>query len=115
MTVSEAIERSKALYPECEKRRNESLTWLGELEAKIYAELYGDKKCPTLSERSSLSAPSAYAEMYPLYLVMKTDLLNADIERYNNSACIFENAYSEFANYVNRTATAADITYYKFK
>lgn len=114
MTVSEAIERSKALYPEREEKRSECIAWLCELEAKIYYELYGEKRNASLSERSSLSAPAPYAEVYPLYIVMKTDLVNADIERYNNSARLFENAYSELANYVNRTSGSVSATYYRF-
>ena len=47
--------------------------------------------------------PEAYAELYPLYIVMKTDLANGDAERYNNSALSFKNAYAAFANYYNRT------------
>lgn len=113
MTVSEAIKRGGAVYPECLKG-DEAVTWLSELEARIYVELYGGKRFVSLSAGSTLSAPEPYAELYPLYLVMKTDLVNADIERYNNSAKLFYDAYSEYANYVNRISKADASTYYKF-
>ncbi len=111
MTVAEAIGRSVALYPECGER-DELIVWLSELEARIYVELYGGRSLPPVTAQTVLSAPEAYAELYPLYLVMKTDLVNADIERYNNSATLFENAYSEFANYVTRVSESSEITYY---
>lgn len=113
MTAGEAVKRSVALYPECGERA-ELTVWLSELEAKISIELYGRGSVPSITEETVLSAPDAYAELYPLYLVMKTDLVNADIERYNNSAVLFENAYAEFANFVTRTAGNAEITYYTF-
>ncbi len=113
MTATEAIKRSVALYPECGER-SELMAWLSELEAKIYVELYGGKSFTALTSASVLSAPDSYAELYPYYLVMKTDLVNADIERYNNSVSLFETAYSEFANYVNRMSETSEITYYKF-
>ena len=113
MTAAEAVKRSVALYPECGERA-ELTVWLSELEARIYVELYGRGSAPSLTEETVLSAPDAYAELYPLYLVMKTDLVNADIERYNNSAVLFENAYAEFANFVTRTTDNAEITHYTF-
>ena len=111
MTASEAVKRSVALYPECGER-DELTVWLSELETRIYVELYGGRSAPAITAETVLSAPDAYAELYPLYLVMKTDLVNADIERYNNSAALFENAYAEFANYVTRVSESSEITYY---
>ena len=113
MTAAEAVKRSVALYPECDERA-ELTVWLSELEARICIELYGGKSVPVIKDDTVLLAPDAYAELYPLYLVMKTDLVNADVERYNNSAVLFENAYAEFANFVTRTTDSAEITHYTF-
>jgi hypothetical protein len=55
-----------------------------------------------------LTVPDAYAELYPLYIIMKTDLANGDIERYNNSAKSFKSSYDAYACYVNRTRELGD-------
>ena len=104
MTVSQAIERSSVLYPS-DLEGDKVYSWLSELESRICAELYGTESEPITADDGDrvLSAPDAYAELYPLYIVMKTDLAGGDIDRYNNSALSFKNAYSAFANYYNRT------------
>ncbi|MBE6610461.1 MAG: hypothetical protein E7634_07310 [Ruminococcaceae bacterium] len=104
MTVSQAIERSSLLYP-ADLESGRVYSWLSELESRICAELYGEDSQPITADdaQRELKAPEAYAELYPLYIIMKTDLANGDTERYNNSAVSFKNAYTAFANYFNRT------------
>ena len=104
MTVAQAIERSSLLYP-ADMEDGRVYSWLSELESRIHTELIGSECKPVTAEDGErvLVAPEAYAELYPLYIVMKTDLANGDAERYNNSALSFKNAYAAFANYYNRT------------
>ncbi len=104
MTVSQAIERCSLLYP-ADLEGGRVYSWLSELESRICAELYGSECQPITAEdgERELTAPDAYAEIYPLYLIMKTDLANGDADRYNNSAASFKTAYSAFANHFNRT------------
>ena len=104
MTVAQAIERSSLLYP-ADLEGGRVYSWLSELESRICQELYGSECEPITAEDQErvLAASEAYAEIYPLYIIMKTDLVNGDTERYNNSALSFKNAYAAFANHFNRT------------
>ena len=104
MTVAQVIERSSLLYPS-DLDGERVYCWISELESRICTELLGTESEPITAEDSErvLAVPEAYAELYPLYIVMKTDLANGDIDRYNNSALSFKNAYAAFANYYNRT------------
>lgn len=104
MTVAQAVERSALLYPS-DMERLCVYEWLSELEGRIFAELYGQNSEPFGKDDAEreLSVPDAYAELYPLYIIMKTDMANADIQRYKNSLQCFERAYAEYCNYYNRS------------
>lgn len=115
MTVEEAIERASLLYPAA-KGSNDLYAWLSELEARICGELHGsDAQYEEISSSCGqrvLTVPDAYAELYPLYLIMKTDLANSDITRYNNHSAVFNRAYSDYANYCIREGGLPDTVYY---
>ena len=105
MTVAQVIKRSSLLYP-ADIEDGRVYDWLSELENRITLELYGETEFHTITAADGdrvLSVGDAYAELYPLYLVMKTDMANGDTDRYANSAAAFKAAYSAYANYVNRT------------
>ena len=109
MTVAQAIKRSALLYP-VDIEDGRVYSWLSELEGRMLLELYGKSDfTPITSEDSEreLWVCDAYAELYPLYLVMKTDLANGDSERYANSVSAFKAAYSAYANFVNRTRSVS--------
>lgn len=85
------------------------LEWLSQLDLKISSELLvprGDEAFSgytiETSQQASLKAPEEYAEIYPLYLNMKLDLMNGEIARYNNSAMLFNKLYMEMADFINR-------------
>ena len=111
MTVAQAIERSALLYPS-DMESGRIYDWLSELESRIHIEICGDTCSPVTADEADrvLTVPDAYAELYPLYLIMKTDLANGDIDRYNNSVKSFKNAYNAFACYFNRTKALGGYT-----
>ena len=84
MKVKEAIERSALIYPSDEDKAP-LYAWLSELEARIGLELLGKELQPVTEQDAELelTAPSAYAEIYPLYLMMKRELACGDSERYS--------------------------------
>lgn len=96
------------------QRRNDVSTelkteWLSQLDFKIYEELLKARYDVSFSGYTSqtatseeLLAPEAYSEIYPAYLIMKTDYMNGETERYNNSASVFNRLYYELSNYINR-------------
>lgn len=112
MTVAEAISRSAVIYP-AEMDKDRQYGWLSELEQRIAAELYGED-CDVITKQDGeriLSVPDAYAELYPLYLIMKRELACGDTERYNNYASCFNRAYSEYANFYNRNKAPGSPVY----
>ena len=49
-----------------------------------------------------LLAPYPYDSLYPAYLVMRVDLEQGELERYNNDAALFNRLWQSFAgNYVH--------------
>jgi len=109
MTVAQVINRSSLLYP-ADIEDGRVYAWLSELENRICLEIYGKTEFQPITAADGereLSVCDAYAELYPLYLVMKTDMANGDTARYENSAAAFKAAYSAYANYVNRTRSVS--------
>lgn len=109
MKVSQVIDRSSLLYPS-DLEGGRVYEWLSELETRLCLEIHG-KSCEPITADDAdrvLTVPDAYAELYPLYIIMKTDLANGDIERYNNSAKSFKSSYDAYACYVNRTRELGD-------
>ena len=104
VTVNEAIEIACPSFPS-EIERALLVRRLDELEARIALELYGSEHIGIGSDgEQKLSAPDAYAEVYPIYLMMKRELDCADAERYAFYSAAFEEAYSRLAAYIGRSA-----------
>ncbi len=110
MTVQQAIVRADALKPNAVPEA-EKIRWLSALEAMIKNEIAdthggweeplptGEPLCPT----DGLFAPPPYDEAYVFWLAAKIDFTNGEFDSYANSTAQFNNAYSAFADHVNRT------------
>ena len=59
-------------------------------------------KLPYSAKTNTLLVPYEYAALYVDYLVMKIDLINNDLQRYNNSAINFSAMLDSFASFINR-------------
>lgn len=106
------IEKAISLFDS--QRRNDvtaslKIEWLSELDWKIYEELLKKRYdiqfngyTSGTSTSTELLAPEAFSEIYPAYLIMKTDYMNAETGRYNNSASVFNRLYYELTSFVNR-------------
>lgn len=111
MTVREAIDKADLLYPNVFSF-SEKAEWLRELDMKLSAELfsrYPDHK-DSEKETSGQYTPDTrlliegpYENLYILFIVMKTDIVNSDTVRYQNSSALFNNEYLAFSNHYNRT------------
>ena len=112
MTVNEAIARSSATHPsEAEKTR--MITWLSELEARISLEIFGKNALPIGPENGErmLIVPTAYAEVYPLYLMMQRELLSGDEKGYEFYSVRFKESYKALWEHVLRTSKLSGATY----
>lgn len=119
MTILEAIVQADRV------RRNElqpelKLQWLSALDGQIHRELLTRHRGETVpfegygpdtdTASTRLLAPFPYDELYPRYLVMRVDLEQGELERYNNDAALFNRLWQSFAgDYVHtHLPTGAD-------
>ena len=111
MKVIDVIEKVDDLKPNSYSFETK-VSWLSQLEEKIYEELVKTHDNPLnigyseLNEDNTemeLIAPDRFEEMYIVWIFTKIDFYNGEMSRYNNSALLFNTLYQEFANYWNRT------------
>lgn len=92
------------------------LRWLNEVEGRIAKELIETHETDADMEDfefhgyteetpidTELIAKEPYAVLYKYYLLAQIDLTNEEIDRYRNSAIMFNQAYQDFVNYWYRT------------
>lgn len=111
MTLRDAIDRFDLLYPNPlhygEKRRI-----LSDFDGRVYTEIlsqyegappcfegYGESTSPD----TPLLVQFPYDDLYMKLLCAENDAACGDIARYNNSAALFNTAYGQYVNHVNRT------------
>ncbi|MBE6685776.1 MAG: hypothetical protein E7591_00915 [Ruminococcaceae bacterium] len=84
-------------------------SYIAELEERIYTELVCTHKNPdnieytAISEDTTLIAPARYKDMYVFYVLAKIDYIRQDTSRYTNNMIMYNELYSDFANWWNRT------------
>ena len=112
MTIDEAIRRADEAKPNAVPRTNK-VRWLNNVDETITRKLirthafgkdlqfdgYDDETEGT----TLLLAPAPWDEMYVYYLMAQIDLWNNELDRYQNSALLYNQTYAEYANYYNRT------------
>lgn len=54
-------------------------------------------------EPTELLIPSPYDMLYPYWIISKIDHQNQEMDKYNNDRALFENAYQQAADWINRT------------
>ena len=89
--------------------------FLQELDQKIYYEILmthahtaAEEVLPEYDidtpDGTALLVPDPYArEMYMYWLMSNIDMLNQEIDKYNNDRALFETAYAEMQDWWNRT------------
>lgn len=111
MKIKEAIARFDTLYPNA-FTHSEKLSWLSELDGRIFGEVISlYENAPTVfkgytsstSDSTELLVPFPNDDIYIKFMCLKTDLINSDIKRFNNSAMLFNSAFNSFASEYNRT------------
>lgn len=116
MTVDQLIARVDALEPN-QYSREQKIRWLSNLDETIYRELYlthdvpeellGDGFVPHETGDEELLVNGYFGdEMYLPYIQSKIAKENFEIDKYNVEILLFNNAYAEYANYINRTYMA---------
>ncbi len=110
MTVQEVIARADALRPNAVPEA-QKIRWISALEAMIKDEIADthagwDAEVPEgslLAPDDELFAPLPYDGAYVFWLLAHIDAANGEFDSYANSVRLFHNAFSAFADHVNRT------------
>lgn len=110
MTLRQAISQCDAVKPN-QYTTAEKVRWLSRLDGRVQKEILdphepGKRKFAGYTEEdidAQLLARSPYDEIYPLFLQSQVDYFNAEYARYNNSAELFNTAWTAYADHINRT------------
>ena len=111
MTLREAIDRFDRVCPNAlpyaEKRRI-----LSEFDGRLYSTLLVHYEgAPTVfsgypegaDPDTELLTGFPFDDIYIRLLRAENEAFNGDIERYNNAAALFNSAYAQYADHINRT------------
>ena len=111
MNIQKALDLADSMKPNM-MAKHVKIAFLQELDQKIYKEIllkhkheeeeenmpeYGDG-----DEGKDLLVPAPYDILYMYWLMSKIDLLNQEIDKYNNDRALFENAYEEMSDWWTR-------------
>lgn len=112
MTLIEAINRTDILKPNTYSQQ-EKVKWLSTLDGIIKKEIIDtheggeavifDGYDDTTSVATVLLVPAPYDDIYLKWLGAQIDYVNGETARYNNSVQAYNDAYSAFERYYNRT------------
>lgn len=111
MTIGQALDRIDSMYPNHFEAATK-VSWLSELDGKVHLEILkshegdvADFSGYSLETEpdTELLIPFPYDSVYSRYLEMMITQEYKEIERYNQAAALFNNAYLEFANFYNRS------------
>ena len=113
MNIQEALDMADGMKPNMLLRQIK-INFLQELDQKIYTEILmthehspEEEVMPAYDEDTDagteLLVPDPYSSLYPFWIMSRIDILNQEIDKYNNDRALFENAYSEMQDWWNRT------------
>ena len=112
MTIMGAINHLDAVKPNGYSQV-EKIKWLSILDGIVKAEIIDTheggegKEFKGYDEMTALTqellVPHPYDDIYIRYLEMQIDYANGEYNKYNNSKTVYNEAFSEFLKYYNRT------------
>lgn len=112
MTIMDALYRINEIKPNAYSQ-SEKIKWLSALDGIIKSEIIDthedgeDVVFNGYTEEANLTTPllvpAPYDEVYLRWLESQIDYANGEYGKYNNSLVAYNDAYSMFARYYNRT------------
>lgn len=112
MTIIEAINRIDILKPNAYSQQ-EKVKWLSTLDGVIKKEIIDTHEggeevvfegyTETTNVATELLVPAPYDDIYLRWLAAQIDYMNGEYARYNNGVQTYNDAYSAFERYYNRT------------
>ena len=112
MTIAQAKDKLQALKPHAYEA-SQVVDWLSRVEGRVFTELirtHANDALITFAGYTDatpvdtlLIAPEPYDELYLYGLMTQVDLYNQELDKYNNSAALFNQAWHALAAFWNRT------------
>lgn len=118
MTAEQAIRLADLTRPN-EYEPELKLFWLSRLDGRIREELYRthedgeDPSCAGGPERE-LPVGWPFDDLYVRFLVMRIDLENGELDRYNNDAAAFNRMYQSYAGWYTHHHTPLTVPALRF-
>ena len=105
LTATEVLSQVDTLLPN-QYSAAEKLRWLEQAEGFVKREILRESgELPAMSERTVLTVPAPYDEMYRHYVEAQIHYANAEMTRYNNASAAWNNAFLTYRDYYCRTVT----------
>ena len=111
MTIRQLQDRLQAMKPHAFTQA-EVIEWLSRVEGRVFAQIIQTHENPALItfagyttstvDTTALIAPTPYDELYLYALMTQVDLHNMELDKYNNSAMLYNKAWGDFAAFWNR-------------
>ena len=114
MTISEVLARVDRLKPNSISKADKVL-WLSDCDTNIFKSIMRthqpDEETPetfagyddSTSEDTVLLAEPPYDELYTHFLTMHIDMVNMDINKFNNNTALYNGALMNYAAFYTRT------------
>jgi hypothetical protein len=113
MNIQEALDFADQMKPNMMSRQVK-IAYLQEIDQLIYEEILlkhehtpEEEVMPEYDtdtpDGTELLVPDPYSMLYVYWLMSKIDLLNMELDKYNNDRALFENAYDTMSDWWTRT------------
>ena len=112
MTINEVLDEVDRIAKNNSIDRNQKIKWLDRLDRSIFNDLlqykednieefdgYTDK----IDEDTELLVCKPYDELYVYYVLAQINLIQQEIDFYNNNYAMYEDKYRNYRNFINRT------------
>lgn len=112
MTINEVLDEVDRIAKNNSIDRNQKIKWLDRLDRSIFNDLLQYKKDNVESfdgydvdddEDTELLAVTPYDELYVYYVLAQINLIQQEIDFYNNNYAIYEDKYRNYRDFINRT------------
>lgn len=112
MTINEVLDEVDRIAKNNSIDRNQKIKWLDRLDRSIFNDLLQYKKdnIETFDgydvdddEDTVLLAVAPYDELYVYYVLAQINLIQQEIDFYNNNYAMYEDKYRNYRDFINRT------------
>lgn len=112
MTINEVLDEVDRIAKNNSIDRNQKIKWLDRLDRSIFNDLLQYKKdnvetfdgyTSETDEDTELLVVNPYDELYVYYILAQINLIQQEIDFYNNNYAVYEDKYRNYRDFINRT------------